>query len=111
VSPEDDIEFRRVELRNLSNRTLDIEFMSAFEVTLANPLADEAHPAFSNLFLQAQWLEEQQALLFERRPRLATERRLYAAHFIAVSDPQVVGAQPCRRSTHGSFRCSTKWFS
>ena len=91
VSPEDDIEFRRVELRNLSNRTVDIELMSAFEVTLANPLADEAHPAFSNLFLQAQWLAEQQALLFERRPRLATERKLYAAHFLAVSDPQVVG--------------------
>jgi cyclic beta-1,2-glucan synthetase len=90
VSPEDDIEFRRVELRNMSDRTLDIELMSAFEVTLADPLADEAHPTFSNLFLRAQWLAEQQALLFERRPRLATERRLYAAHFVAVTDPQVV---------------------
>jgi cyclic beta-1,2-glucan synthetase len=91
VSPEDDIEFRRVELRNMSDRTVDIELMSAFEVTLADPLADEAHPAFSNLFLRAQWLAEQQALMFERRPRLATERRLYAAHFVAVTDPQVVG--------------------
>jgi cyclic beta-1,2-glucan synthetase len=90
VSPEDDIEFRRVELRNMSNRTVDIELMSAFEVTLADPLADEAHPAFSNLFLRAQWLAEQQALMFERRPRLASERRLYAAHFVAVTDPQVV---------------------
>jgi cyclic beta-1,2-glucan synthetase len=93
VSPEDDIEFRRVELRNLSNSTVDIELMSAFEVTLADPLADEAHPAFSNLFLRAQWLAEQQALLFERRPRLATERRLFAAHFVAVTDPQVVGVR------------------
>ena len=91
VSPEDDIEFRRVELRNLSNRSVDIELISAFEVTLADPLADEAHPAFSNLFLQAEWLADQQALLFERRPRLATERKFYAAHFVAVSDPQVVG--------------------
>ena len=90
VSPEDDIEFRRVELRNMSNRTVVIELMSAFEVTLAEPLADEAHPAFSNLFLRAQWLAEQQALMFERRPRLATERKLFAAHFVAVTDPQVV---------------------
>ena len=52
VSPEDDIEFRQVELRNLSERTLDIELMSAFEVTLADARADEAHPAFSNLFVQ-----------------------------------------------------------
>ena len=90
VSPEDDIEFRRVELRNLSNRIIDIEIFSAFEVTLADALADEAHPAFSNLFLQAQWLAEQEALLFERKPRLATERRLHAAHFVAISDPHVV---------------------
>ncbi|WP_413905419.1 hypothetical protein [Candidatus Skiveiella danica] len=34
VSPEDDIEFRQVELRNLGERTLDIELISAFEVTL-----------------------------------------------------------------------------
>ena len=90
VSPEDDIEFRRVELRNLSKHTLDIELLSAFEVTLADPLADEAHPAFGNLFLRAEWLAEQKALLFERRPRLVTERKLYAAHFVAVTDPQVV---------------------
>ena len=90
VSPEDDIEFRRVELRNLSNQTIDIEIISAFEVTLANALADESHPAFSNLFLQARWLAEQEALLFERKPRLANERGLHAAHFVAITDPQVV---------------------
>ena len=90
VSPEDDIEFRRVELHNLSKHAITIELMSALEVTLANPLADEAHPAFGNMFLRAEWLVERQALLFERRPRLATERKLYAAHFLAVTDPQVV---------------------
>lgn len=90
VSPEDDIEFSRVELRNLSKHALDIELTSAFEVTLANSLADEAHPAFSNLFMQAEWLAQSQALLLERKPRLATERKLFAAHFVAVTDPQVV---------------------
>ena len=91
VSPEDDIEFRRVELRNLSNRTLDIELMSAFEVTLAEPRSDEAHPAFGNLFVQSHWSPQQQALLFERRPRIATDSGLHAAHFLAITDPQVVG--------------------
>jgi cyclic beta-1,2-glucan synthetase len=90
VSPEDDIEFRRVELRNLSDHWLDIELLSAFEVSLAEPRADEAHPAFANLFVRAAWRAEQQALVFERKPRLATESRLYAAHFLAGSDPQVV---------------------
>lgn len=82
VSPEDDIEFRQVELRNLGSRTLDLELMSAFDVTLADPRADEAHPAFSNLFVRAEWLAEQQALWFERRPRLVTEQGLQAAHFL-----------------------------
>ena len=91
VSPEDDIEFRRVELHNLGQRTLDIELHSVFEVTLSDPRADEAHPAFMNLFVSAEWLAAQQALVFERRPRLPTEPALHAAHFLAESDGQVVG--------------------
>ena len=91
VSPEDDIEFRRVELHNLGQRRLDIELYSVFEVTLCEPRADEAHPAFMNLFVSAEWLAAQQALVFERRPRLPTEPALRAAHFLAESDPQVVG--------------------
>jgi cyclic beta-1,2-glucan synthetase len=91
VSPEDDIEFRQVELRNLGERMLDIELLSAFEVTLAEPRADEAHPAFSNLFVRAQWRPALQALVFERTPRLASERGVMAAHFLAASDPQVLG--------------------
>ena len=39
-------------LHNRGDRTLDLELMSSFEVTLADPRADEAHPAFSNLFVQ-----------------------------------------------------------
>ena len=93
VSPEDDIEFRQIELQNLTDRWLDIELISAFEVTLTDARADEAHPAFTNLFVRAEWLAQHQALLFERTPRLATERGLRAAHFIAENDPQVVGVR------------------
>ena len=89
VSPEDDIEFRQVELRNLSERALDLELMSAFEITLADPRADEAHPAFSNLFLRSTWRPAEQALLFERKPRLPTEAGQHAAHFLASHDPAV----------------------
>ena len=90
VGPEDDIEFRQVELRNLSERTLDLELMSAFEITLAPPQADESHPAFSNLFLRSAWRPGEQALVFERKPRLPTESGSHAAHFLAESDPAIV---------------------
>ena len=93
VSPEDDIEFRQIELRNLTDRALDIELISAFDVTLTDARADEAHPAFSNFFVRAEWLPHHQALLFERTPRLATERGLQAAHFLAENDPQVVAVR------------------
>jgi cyclic beta-1,2-glucan synthetase len=95
VSPEDDIEFRQVELHNLGDSVLEIELISAFEVTLTDPRADESHPAFTNLFVRAAWQAEDEALLFERTPRLPTERALHMAHFLtgnlAGSDPQVVG--------------------
>ncbi len=93
VSPEDDIEFRQVELRNLGEGTLEIELISAFEITLADARADEAHPAFSNFFVRAHWRASHQALVFERTPRLATEQGLWAAHFLAGGDPAVLAVQ------------------
>ena len=110
VSPEDDIEFRQIELRNLGDQPLDIELISAFEITLADPRADEAHPAFSNLFVRATWLAEHQALRFERTPRLATEQGLQAAHFLAESDPQVlsVAVQTDRQHWLGRNRSASR---
>ena len=86
VSPEDDIEFRRVELHNLTDEAIEVELISAFEVTLADQRADEAHPAFSNFFVSAEWRPHSKALVFERRPRLEHERALQMAHFLAESD-------------------------
>jgi cyclic beta-1,2-glucan synthetase len=106
VSPEDDIEFRQIELRNLGHAALDLELISAFELALADPRADEAHPAFSNLFVRASWRPAMQALVFERRPRLAGERAVMAAHFLAASDPPVesVRVQTGRQRWRGRNR-------
>ena len=93
VSPEDDIEFRQVELRNLSDRVVEIELISAFEVTLSTAPADEAHPAFTNLFVRAEWHDTQQALVFERKPRLAHEKSNFAAHFLVDTKAHVIGLQ------------------
>ncbi len=91
VSPEDDIEFRRVILRNKGDRVLDLELISSFEVTLADARADEAHPAFQNLFIGAEWQAHHQALVFERKPRLAHDKGVLAAHFIAEAEPPLAG--------------------
>ena len=90
VSPEDDIEFRQVELHNRGERWLEIELLSAFEVTLSDARADETHPAFTNLFVRAEWQPAQRALWFERKPRLPSESALRIAHFLTDSDTQVL---------------------
>ena len=86
VSPEDDVEFRQVDLYNTGHQDADLELSSAFEVALADARADESHPAFSNLFASAHWRDDSQALVFERRPRQSTETGLLMAHFLVHSD-------------------------
>ncbi len=93
VSPEDDIEFRKVVIANHGQHTLALDVLSACDITLCPQAADEAHPAFSNLFVQAQWLPDQQATLFTRQPRLPTENPFQAAHFIAATEGDVTQVQ------------------
>jgi cyclic beta-1,2-glucan synthetase len=69
VSPEDDVEIRRVVITNLSGDQRAIELTSYSEVVLAVPAADLAHPVFSNLFIQTELLRAASAILCNRRPR------------------------------------------
>ncbi|MFG6458312.1 GH36-type glycosyl hydrolase domain-containing protein [Roseateles sp. BYS96W] len=83
VAVEDDVELRRVTLRNLSNHERHLALVSSFEPVLAPARADLAHPAFGKLFLQARWSPEQRALRWQRLPRGHKETPLYAAHALA----------------------------
>ncbi|SFC25107.1 cyclic beta-1,2-glucan synthetase [Polaromonas sp. OV174] len=89
VSPEDDTEIRTVMLHNLSNSDISIEVISCFEAVLADQRADEAHPAFSNLFLDTQWHAEWRALLLSRKPRLQGDPVMAVAHFLADAEADV----------------------
>jgi cellobiose phosphorylase len=84
VSPEDDIELRRLRILNTSGRTRTIEVTTYAEVVLAPANADDMHPAFSNLFVQTEVLAESHALLCTRRPRSAGERPPTLVHLLAV---------------------------
>ncbi len=84
VSPEDDIELRRISITNRSRTRRSIELTSYAEVVLAPPAADTAHPAFSGLFVQTEIVRPQQAILCTRRPRSASERTPWMLHLMAV---------------------------
>ena len=87
VSPEDDIELRRIRLTNCSDTTRTIDLTSYAEVVLALPAADALHPAFSNLFVQTEILRERQAILSTRRGRSQNEQSPWAFHLMAVRGP------------------------
>jgi cyclic beta-1,2-glucan synthetase len=86
VSPEDDAELRRLTVTNLENRDREFDFTSYAEVVLATQAADEAHPAFSNLFIETEFVPEHGALLATRRPRSSDEPRVWLAHVAAPQD-------------------------
>ncbi|HSG82647.1 MAG TPA: glucoamylase family protein, partial [Gemmatimonadota bacterium] len=56
VSPEDDAELRRLTVTNLENRDREIDFTSYAEIALATQGADLAHPTFSNLFVETEFV-------------------------------------------------------
>jgi cyclic beta-1,2-glucan synthetase len=93
VSPEDDAEVRRVSITNLGMRPREIEVTSYAEVVLAPPADDTAHPAFSNLFVQTEFIPALSALLATRRPRSQGEPQMWAAHVVVVEGEVVGGVQ------------------
>jgi len=90
VSPEDDIELKRVHISNRSRKKRIIEITSYAEVVLAVPAADEAHPAFSNLFVQTEIKEHRHAIQCTRRPRSVDEKTPWMFHLMKVHDAEVV---------------------
>jgi cyclic beta-1,2-glucan synthetase len=80
VSPEDNAELRRLTLRNNGLKACELEVTSYAEIVLSPSGADQAHPAFSKLFVQTEFVPNQNALLATRRPRKPEEPRLWAAH-------------------------------
>ena len=85
VSPEDDIEIRRIHLTNRSRTKRRIELTSYSEAVLAPFMADAAHPAFSNLFVQTEIIAHQHAILCTRRARSKDENPPWMFHLMKVS--------------------------
>ena len=87
VSPEDDVEVRRVRVTNCSGARRIIDITSYAEIVLAPPATDSAHPAFNKLFIETEILRERQAILCTRRPRAPGEPTPSMFHLLAVHKP------------------------
>ncbi len=84
VSPEDDVEIRRLTLNNLSEKERQLEVTSYAEVVLAPGNADLAHPVFSKLFIETEILRDRQAILCSRRKRAPTDQTPWMFHLVIV---------------------------
>ncbi len=101
VSPEDDVEIRRVTLTNLSSRTRHIEVTSYAEVVLAPLNSDLAHRSFSNLFVETEILPDRQAILCTRRRRTPGEKVPWMFHLLAA--PGVAADAPSYETDRARF--------
>jgi cyclic beta-1,2-glucan synthetase len=93
VSSEDDAEVRHLSLTNEGRGVREVELTTYAEVVLSQPAADSAHPAFSKMFVQTEFVAERGALLATRRPRDAGQAQLWMAHFSSLEGEAVGGLQ------------------
>jgi cyclic beta-1,2-glucan synthetase len=93
VSPEDNVELRRISLTNRNSESVELDVTSFLETTLARPQDDNAHPAFSNLFVQTEYLTRENALLATRRRRTEHETQVWGFHVISVDGAVIAPVQ------------------
>ncbi len=89
VSPEDDIEMRRVHLSNRSSKHRSIDITSCTEVVIAPQANDVIHPAFSNLFVQTEIDQTKSAIIATRRARYPNEKQPWMFHIMNIHDKDV----------------------
>jgi cyclic beta-1,2-glucan synthetase len=89
VSSEDDIELRRVRITNRSRQRRTVDVTSYTEVVLAPSAADALHPAFSNLFVETEIIDQRHAILCNRRPRSLDEKAPWMFHLMAAHGAQI----------------------
>lgn len=84
ISAEDDVEIRRLSIRNNGDRPRDLEITSYAEIVLGRPEDDLAHPAFGKLFVESEFDVSSSGLIFSRRPRAASDPPRLVFHVAGV---------------------------
>ena len=80
----DGVEIRRVNILNDTDRPRQLKLTSYGEVVLAAQAEDRRHPAFNKLFIESEYLPEQNALLFQRRSRSPNEKPIVLVHAMLI---------------------------
>ncbi len=80
----DGVEIRRINILNESGQNRRLKLTSYGEVVLAEQAADQRHPAFNKMFIESEYLPQENALLFQRRSRSPDEKPIVLIHAILI---------------------------
>ncbi len=83
VSLDHQIELRKLTLTNYSDRERTLDISSYAEVVLNKTADHNAHPAFSKLFIETEYLAKHHSLVAKRRPRSKDEIPIWLVHTFA----------------------------
>jgi len=84
VAADRAVELRRLSVSNHGDHTRRLSLTSYAELVLGPAAADDAHPAFSKMFVQTEWDATHAMLLATRRRRDAHEPALWLAQALQV---------------------------
>jgi cyclic beta-1,2-glucan synthetase len=79
VAPAADLEVRRLTVTNESDTRRRLAITAFAEMAMASAEEAGRHPGFARLFVESEFVDERNALVFRRRPRWTEEPRLFVA--------------------------------
>jgi cellobiose phosphorylase len=97
LDADHDFEIRKVTFTNHGNEEKRLEVTSYLEVVDDTHLAELSHPAFNKLFLESEYLEEQEILLTKRR-RKKEDDNPYVMHMVRT------GTKLCKKLEYENDR-------
>ncbi|MEL7626466.1 MAG: glucoamylase family protein [Anaerolineaceae bacterium] len=87
ISAEDPIEVRRVHLINDSSRPRHLRLTSYGEVVLNEQAADTRHPAYNKLFIESEYVQELNLLVYKHRKMIDSKQPVFLGHMLVVNQP------------------------
>ena len=87
VSTESAAEARRLTMKNTTSAPRVLTVTSYMELVLASPESDGAHPAFSKLFVETEFVSDLDLLIAHRRPRSSGDPEIWAGQFVTSTVP------------------------
>ena len=86
IAANEPVEIRNLNIKNLGLEKEKLEVVSFFEPILSKIKQDYMHPAFNNMFLTFEYLENEKILIIKRRKRLKDEEDIYLAVSLFIDE-------------------------